>query len=624
MNSYDIFNYFNKQLNNNIHNMSKEDINRYEIFLKDLYLKSFYDNTILGPMQNNIFISKPWINNYRNIPFKCLDLFSTLYNNFKDTISNETEEKNIFVSSQGNFSNKELLDMTDKFASGLQKKGIDVNDNICLIANCSIEEPVSLLAASKIGACAMYLDFTKSIDDLKTYIDACSPKIIMIDELFLGMEPYINTNKLPVIILNSKKKYSNDHYFSFEEILKLGNSKEINEPNQKFDRPVAVIFSSGTTGKAKPIVHNNYSINMAAQKMLYTDYEFGNNTIMLETVPPHIGLGLITTLYTSLISNTKIYFIQAPGPKESVIMTTDFIKKFPKFIKDNNLNSNTKLTIFSAPMFYRAICNFLNDANDLSFINGMLAAGSKMSTDELKMMESFFKSKNCNIKVCNAYGQNENAGAISSNTNKSNIYGSGGFPVIGTTVRIINNNNEFLDINEEGEIIVQTPSQFIEYQNMKEMTSKQMIRLSDGKEYFKTNDIGYIDKLGYLWITGRKTRVMIIEDCKVSVDLVENKIRMSKYVKDCAILPLKINKTDMDSPILFLVLKEKYKNIIKWEDINNELEKSIYKLNQLEIPSDIIYLNDIPTLSSGKTDYLMLEEIINKRKNVKKLTLKKD
>ena len=75
---------------------------------------------------------------------------------------------------------------------------------MCLIVNCSIEEPVSLLAASKIGACAMYLDFTKSIDDLKKYIDSCSPKVLMIDEMFLGMEPFINNNKLPVIVLNSK------------------------------------------------------------------------------------------------------------------------------------------------------------------------------------------------------------------------------------------------------------------------------------------------------------------------------------------------------------------------------------------------------------------------------------
>lgn len=621
MKTYEILDYFNKQLEANKHNMTEEDIKRYEIFLRDIYLKLFYEGTTLGPMQNDIFITKPWVNNYRSVPFVKLDLFSTLYDNFKKTIQSDDNEKRFFGSNKKIFSGKELLDLTDKFASGLQKKGVN-NDNICLIANCSIEVPVSLLAASKIGACAMYLDFTKSIDDLKSYIDSSKPKFLMIDELFLGMEPYINENKIPVIIINSKNKYENTHYISFEEIIKLGNDKIIKPPQNSFDRPVAVIFSSGTTGKAKPIKHSNYAINMAAQKMFFTDFKFGKDTIMLETVPPHIGLGLITTLYTSLVSNTKIYFIQAPGPKESVMMTTEFIKNFHNFIKNNNLNPDTKLTIFAAPMFYRAICNLLSKVKDLSFINGMLAAGSKLFKDELKQMEEFFKLRECYIKICDAYGQNENAGAISTNTNEANTYGSGGIPVIGTTVRIIDENNNFLAPNEEGEIVVQTPSQFIGYQNMEQKTREQMIKLPDGNIYFRTNDIGYIDDNGCLWIKDRKTRVMIIDDCKVPVDIVEEKIRTSKYVKDCAILPLKIDKKDMNVPILFLVLKDKYKNIVDWSVIEEDLIQRQHQLNNNEKPNEIIFLEELPTLSSGKTDYITLEKIYTEE-NSKTVNLKK-
>ena len=98
---------------------------------------------------------------------------------------------------------------------------------------------------------------------------------------------------------------------------------------------------------------------------------------------------------------------------------------------------------------------------------------------------------------------------------------------------------------------------------------------------------------------------------------------MSKFIKDCAILPLKINQTDMDVPILFLVLHDKYKDTIDWSMIDNELKNSIYRLNELEKPYDIIYLDEIPSLSSGKTDYIALERIINQKENVKKLTLKK-
>ncbi len=624
MTSYDVLKDFEKQLKENIDNMSNDDIERYNVLLNDLYLKLFYNNEAQGPMTNNVFLDKPWVNNYRDVPLKIINLFDTLYDNFKNTVENGNDEKCIFVPSQGNFNGQELLDMTDKFSTGLQKIGIDVGDNIGLVVNSSIEQPVSLLSASKIGACAMYLDFTKSVDDIKGYIEAADSKILMIDEMFLGMEPYINVNNVPVIVLNTKNDYNDGHYISFDRVLDMGKDKKVKEVDKIFERPVAIIFSSGTTGKAKPIIHNNYSVNMAAQKMLFTDFDLNSNSVMLQTVPPHIGLGLITTLYTSLVSGTKLYFIQAPGPKESVMMTTEFIKNFKTFLKDNNLSFDTKLTLFSAPMFYRAICNFLGDAEDLSFINGMLAAGSKMSADELKMMEDFFKSKNCNIRVCNAYGQNENAGAVSSNINKANAYGSGGIPVIGTEVKVINDNNEILGVYEEGEFVVQTPSQFIGYNKMDEMTKKQMIELKDGNTYFKTNDIGYMDCDGFLWITGRKTRVMIIDDCKVPVDLVEAKIRMSKYVKDCAMVPLKVGETDMDNPVLFLSILDEYKDSISWVDIYNELQKTIYKLNDLEMPNEVLYLEDIPALSSGKHDYVNLENMAKNKNETKQLVLRKE
>ena len=64
------------------------------------------------------------------------------------------------------------------------------------------------------------------------------------------------------------------------------------------------------------------------------------------------------------------------------------------------------------------------------------------------------KEKKCNVPICNGYGQNEMAGAISLNTIKANLNGSAGFPTYGTEVLIVDPETyETLDVNEIGLIM---------------------------------------------------------------------------------------------------------------------------------------------------------------------------
>ena len=94
--------------------------------------------------------------------------------------------------------------------------------------------------------------------------------------------------------------------------------------------------------------------------------------------------------------------------------------------------------------------------------------------------------------------------------------GTVGFPLPDVKVKIDSKDNK-----EEGEILVKTPTIMLGYYKNEEATKEAIV---DG--WFHTGDIGYIDKEGYITITGRKKDMIVLKNGKKifpeEIDGVEN------------------------------------------------------------------------------------------------------
>ena len=125
----------------------------------------------------------------------------------------------------------------------------------------------------------------------------------------------------------------------------------------------------------------------------------------------------------------------------------------------------------------------------------------------------------------------------------------------------------------------------------------------NGKTYYKTGDLGYLDQDGYLFITGRLKRFIKIAGEMISLPFIE-KILSEKY-GDQEKQVLAVGGSDKTTPaqiVLFTTLR------INLEEVNDYLLKNgVAPIARIK---RIIELDEIPVLGTGKTDYKVLRKML--------------
>ena len=109
------------------------------------------------------------------------------------------------------------------------------------------------------------------------------------------------------------------------------------------------------------------------------------------------------------------------------------------------------------------------------------------------------------ITFLQGYGLTETAPISALTPEYKTCIGSVGKPIVQADIKIDNPNE-----NGEGEILIKSPTLMIGYYENEEETKKVI----DSDGYFHSGDLGYIDKEGYVYITGRSKNVIVTQNGK--------------------------------------------------------------------------------------------------------------
>lgn len=97
-----------------------------------------------------------------------------------------------------------------------------------------------------------------------------------------------------------KQKSCRDN--SLDEFLKKG-SKEIVLKKERYqpNMPAVIVYTSGTTGEPKGVLHTNDSLNAVAFQYKLADMGLTTNSRVLNAIPPFLGFGITVGIHTQLV-----------------------------------------------------------------------------------------------------------------------------------------------------------------------------------------------------------------------------------------------------------------------------------------------------------------------------------
>lgn len=429
---------------------------------------------------------------------------------------------------------KEVVDKyKEEFVSDIKLTGHMLHNrflsgsHIALLGKTSYEWLVCYFAIMNSKNVAIPLDKELPKEDLLELIDFADADCLIYDLDYADVSDYIAQHtKRQIKSICMQRKDSVDSLWNLVEKF---HAEILWEGNPKKDDIAEIIFTSGTTGKSKGcmLTHENLAWNaMNGKSFVYMTPEDKVMSILPINHALEIAAGILTQFCSgvticindSMKYHTKNLLVYQPSGMVVVPLVMETLyKSIWREIKNQKKDRIIRVVMKMVWLLYKCHIDIRRQvfSQILKKLGGnlriLVVGGAFIEPKLIKDFETW------GITIVQGYGITECAPVISCNTDRYKKYDSVGKIVTGSRVKIVEN-----EIWVKGSIVMKGY-----YKNLEATKAA----FSDG--WFKTGDLGYLDKEGFLYITGRKKNLIILPNGEnVSPEELEQKIMKIAYVKE--------------------------------------------------------------------------------------------
>ena len=521
------------------------------------------------------------INNFREL----VNRYSTLYS---DKVAFEYKESP---------QSKEHITITySQFANDIKALGTSLlnlglsNKKVAIISPNRYEWCTSYLAITTSGMIVVPLDRALPDNEIKDLIIRSEAEAVIFDKKYINVFSELQKEK------NSKLSHyicmdNLDNFSSYSNIIKDGYTSIQNGDNQYANviidnkKMSIMLFTSGTTSISKAVALSQSNICEDIYSLAQMT-DIRKEDTFLSFLPLHHTFESTCTFLYGTFSGITVAFcdgLKYVQKNLAEFKVTGFVcvplmleimyKKIKKGIEEQGKTKLVKnmtklcngLLKFGIDIRRKVFKQILENLGGKLRI--LIAGGAAMSKDAI---QGFL---DLGINLLQGYGLTETSPVVAGENDKFKRCGSVGFPLPGIDVKIDNPNQDGI-----GEIAVKAPTVMLGYVNNPTATS-EVIK----DDWFYTGDLGYFDKDGFLFITGRKKDVIVLKNGKnIFPEELEILINKIPYVAESMVYgkPLEDGDYKICAKIVYNTetVNEMFPNISKedlyskvWQDIKENV-----------------------------------------------------
>jgi acetyl-CoA synthetase len=519
---------------------------------------------------------------------------------------------------------RELHEKVCKFSNVLKKYGVKKGDVVSIYLPLIPEALVAMLACTRIGAVHSVVFSAFSADALRARIQDGEAKVLV------TADGYYRRGKKEILIKKAKKAVKRTSIRKVIVVSRLGKrvfgskfrnydkemekiSSECDTVNVNSEDPLFILYTSGTTGKPKGVVHDTGGYAVQAYWTSKWDFNLRDDDVMWCTADIGWITGHTYAFYGPLLngSTTLIYEGSPDFPD---------MGRWWKIIDKHKVNA-----FYTAPtairMFMKAGRGYVNKAN-LKSLKILGTVGEPIDNDAWNWYFKRVGKSRC--PIIDTWWQTETGGNLI-----TALPGIGPFiPTVagnsfpGTIHLIVDEKGREKKKGEQGFLVQKSPFapgllHGVYKNHEKYVKTYWQYWKKYKKPYYDTSDGAYLTKEGLIRITGRTDDVMKVAGHRLATAELENAINDYRLVNECAVVPVP-EKIKGEVPIAFVVL-EKGKASGKLEaKIKKHVDK---KIGPTARPAKVYFVEDLPKTRSGKIMRRILKNILNKEEPAGLMTL---
>lgn len=476
----------------------------------------------------------------------------------------------------------ELSAQTNRFAQVLRALDLKPEDRVLVRLPNSLAYPIAFLGTMKMGGIAVPTSTLLTADEVVYLAKDSGATILVTDaKAWATMSTQLKANQQDVpnlkhvILTQTDEIQADDCYnmLSFDQALaSVGEAAPVKQT--KADDPAYLVYTSGTTGYPKGVLHAHRAMlgRQPAAKYWFNYASDQQDRIMHSgkfNWTYVLGSGLMDPLYA--------------GKTVIVHEGKNDAQKWLQLIQKH------KATIFiGVPTIYRQILQKTSaDQSTVPSMRHFMSAGEHLSDEVLNQWKTRF-----GLDIYEAVGMSEFSYYLSQSIYRPIRPGSAGFPQPGHGVKLLDPDTvKEVPAGEEGMISIplDDPGLFLRYWNMEAETAKYK---HDG--YFFTGDYARYDEDGYIWFLGRKDDIIKSFGYRVSPYEIERVYKGHPEVADCAAIGEDLGN-DKVLVVCYAIMKEGAK-----ASPNDMINFGQQHLAAYKVPKTMYFANEFPRTKNGK------------------------